>query len=188
MLESLGVEPRAELVYRALLGRPGTTSASLAETLERPVAGVEEDLAALVAAGLALRAGDETYVVAPPTVALGALITERRDGLRLAEQALASLAEEHRAATAGRSISELIEVVTGVDAIRHRYQQVQQAATTELRMFVTAPFVAVPPGQNAAEPAAADRGIRIRAVLERASSTSPVPPTRRSTPCGAVSS
>ena len=65
-------------------------------------------------------------------------------------------------------ISELIEVVTGVDQIRHRYQQVQQAAVVELRTFVTAPFVAVPPGQNDAEPAAADRGIRIRAVLERA--------------------
>ena len=59
-------------------------------------------------------------------------------------------------------------MVTGVDTVRHRYQQVQQAATVELRMFVTAPFVAVPPGENAAEPAAADRGIRIRAVLERA--------------------
>ena len=58
--------------------------------------------------------------------------------------------------------------MTGVDAIRHRYQQVQQAATTELRMFVTAPFVAVPIGENAAEPAAAGRGVRIRAVLERA--------------------
>ena len=42
-----------------------------------------------------------TYVAAPPAVALGALITDRRDGLRLAEQALASLAEEHRAAVAG---------------------------------------------------------------------------------------
>jgi hypothetical protein len=59
-------------------------------------------------------------------------------------------------------------VVTGVGTVRHRYQQVQQAARVELRMFVTAPFVAVPPGENAAEPAAADRGVRIRAVLERA--------------------
>ena len=80
--------------------------------------------------------------------ALGALITERRDGLRLAEQALASLAEEHRATTSGRELSDLIEVVTGVDAIRHRYQQVQQAAASELRMFVTTPFVAVPIGQK----------------------------------------
>ena len=103
-----------------------------------------------------------------PRWALGALITQRRDGLRLAEQALVSFAEEHRAAVAGLSIDSLIEVVTGVDAIRHRYAQVQQAATGQLRMFVTAPFVAVPPGENTAETAAADRGIRIRVVLERA--------------------
>ena len=134
-----------------------------------PAVGVVEDaLAGLVASGLALRSDDQAYVVAPPAVALGALITERRDELRLAEQALASLAEEHRAATAGRTISELIEVVTGVDQIRHRFQQVQQAAVTELRTFITAPFVAVPPGENEDEPAAVDRGVRFRGVLERA--------------------
>jgi sugar-specific transcriptional regulator TrmB/DNA-binding CsgD family transcriptional regulator len=168
MLESLGLEPRVERVYRALLGRPSATSSLLAEALELPVPEVEAELSVLVDSGLALRSQGEEYVAAPPAVALGALITERRDGLRLAEAALATLAEEHRAAVAGRSINQLIEVVTGVDAIRHRYQQVQQAATTELRMFVTAPFVAVPPGQNTAEPAAADRGVRIRALLEQA--------------------
>ena len=47
---------------------------------------------------------------------------------------------------AGRSISDLIEVVVGIDAVRHRYQQVQQAATTQLRSFVTAPFVVVATG------------------------------------------
>jgi DNA-binding CsgD family transcriptional regulator len=168
MLESLGVEPQVELVYRSLLGRPGTSAADLAEEVERSSSEVEAALSALVDSGLALRTDDGLYVAAPPSVALGALITERRDGLRLAEQALAGLAEEHRAATAGRSISSLIEVVSGVDAIRHRYQQVQQAATKELRSFVTAPFVAVRPGQNSAEPAALTRGVRNRAVLEKA--------------------
>jgi sugar-specific transcriptional regulator TrmB/DNA-binding CsgD family transcriptional regulator len=168
MLESLGVEPDVEQVYRALLGNPGTTPAALAEVVGQPVPVVEDALAGLVASGLALRSDDRAYVVAPPAVALGALITERRDELRLAEQALASLAEEHRAATAGRTISELIEVVTGIDQIRHRFQQVQQAAVTELRTFITAPFIAVPPGENDAEPAAVDRGVRFRGVLERA--------------------
>jgi len=166
MLESLGVEPGVELVYRALLGSPGTTPTALAEVVQQPVPVVEEALAGLVASGLAHRSDDQAYVVAPPAVALGALITERRDALRLAEQALASLAEEHRAATAGSSLNALIEVVTGVDAIRHRYQQVQQAATKELRMFVAAPFVAVPVGENTAETAATDRGVRIRVVME----------------------
>ncbi|HEX6151354.1 helix-turn-helix domain-containing protein [Nocardioides sp.] len=168
MLEALGVEPGVEAVYRALLGRPTTTASDLAEVLHRPASDIEAQLATLVATGLALSSGDEAYIAAPPAVALGALITERRDGLRLAEQALGSLAEEYRAAVAGRSINELIEVVTGIDQVRHRYQQVQAAATTELRMFVTAPFVAVPPGENTAETAAADRGIRIRCLLERA--------------------
>ena len=166
MLESLDVDPGVELVYRALVGNPGTTSTALAEVVEQPVADVDKALAGLVDSGLVLRSDGQTYVAAPPAVALGALITERRDGLRLAEQALAGLAEEHRAATAGRTISALIEVVSGVDAIRHRYQQVQQAATSELRMFVAAPFVAVPVGENTAETAATNRGVRIRVVME----------------------
>jgi sugar-specific transcriptional regulator TrmB/DNA-binding CsgD family transcriptional regulator len=166
MLEVLGLDLAVERVYRTVLARPDATAALLAELLDVSLAGVEDALDRLVECGLVLRSG-EAYVVAPPAVAIGALITERRDDLRLAEQALAALAEEHRAAVAGRSISELIEVVTGADAVRHRYQQVQQAARSELRMFVTAPFVAVPMGENPAEPAAADRGTRIRAVLER---------------------
>jgi DNA-binding NarL/FixJ family response regulator/sugar-specific transcriptional regulator TrmB len=168
MLEALGVEPGVELVYRALLARPGAAATALAEEVEHPVADVETALATLVEVGLALRSGEQTYLAAPPAVALGALIADRRDGLRMAEQGLATLAEVHRASVAGQSIDALIEVVTGVDAIRHRYQQVQQSATTELRMFVTAPFVAVPIGENSAEPAAAERGVRIRAVLDRA--------------------
>lgn len=168
MLEALGVEPRAELVYRALLARPGATVETLVDAVDAAADEVQSALEGLVGAGLVRRSGEDGYSAAPPSVALGALITDRRDGLRLAEQALAGLAEEHRAAIAGQTIDALIEVVTGTDPIRHRYQQVQQAATAQLRMFVTAPFVVVPIGENAAEPAAADRGIRIRAILERA--------------------
>jgi sugar-specific transcriptional regulator TrmB/DNA-binding CsgD family transcriptional regulator len=168
MLVELGITPDVELVYRALLARPGATVSGLAGALEQPRAHVATALADLVDAGLVLRSDDRTFVAAPPAVAIGALITERRDGLRLAEQALATLAEEHRAAVAGKDIGNLLEVVTGVDAIRHRYRQVQQAATRELRMFVTAPFVAVPPGENSAEITAVDRGVVIRAVLDKA--------------------
>ncbi|MFC7243466.1 helix-turn-helix domain-containing protein [Catellatospora aurea] len=167
MLGVLGLDPEEEFVYRALLGRPSATAMLLADLLDRPEPVVDQALSRLVENGLALRSGGEAFVAAPPAMALGALITERRDGLRIAEQALVTLAEEHRAAVAGRSISELIEVVSGVDAIRHRFQQVQQAARTEIRNFVTAPYLAVPPGSNAQEDAAAARGVRFRVVLER---------------------
>ncbi len=173
LLGMLGVEPETEQAYRALLARPSSSARILADELGQPEADVEVVLAGLVETGLATQSAPGEYVAAPPGVALGALIAERRDGLRLAEQALAVFAEEHRSAVAGQSLTDLIEVVSGVDAIRQRYQQVQHAATVQLRSFVTAPFVAVPPGANAAEPAATGRGVRIRAVIERDILTSP---------------
>lgn len=165
MLESLGIAPDVEAVYRAVIGSPDTTAARLAEALALPDGQVDDALATLVEVGL-VRAEDGRYVGAPPAVALGALIAEQHQGLRLAEQALAALAEQHRSAVAGQRISDLIEVVTGLDGIRHRFQQVQHAAGEELRMFVTAPYIAVGPGENSAEPAALERGVRIRVVIE----------------------
>ena len=154
-------------------GRPNATVGGAGGGTRAAAPEVERALATLVDVGLALRPDDQSYAGAPPAVALGALITEQRQGLRLAEQALATLAEQHRSAVVGQTISDLIEVVTGVDAIRHRFQQVQQAADHEMRTFITAPFVAVRPGENAAEPAAVERGVRIRAVVERAALSEP---------------
>ncbi|MFD9305650.1 transcriptional regulator TrmB [Streptomyces sp. NPDC060048] len=168
MLDVLGLEPDDERVYRALLGRPDSTAALLADLLDQPPVAVATALSRLVGWGLVTRSADERFTAAPPAMALGALISERRDGLRLAEQALVTFAEEHRAAMTGNSISDLIEVVTGVDAIRHRFLQVQQAARTQVRSFITAPFVALPPDENTAEPVALGRGVRFRAVLDRA--------------------
>jgi len=168
MLGALGIDPAEESVYRTLLGYSSATSTELAERLELSIADAATALARLEELGLAHRAPDGAYRAAPPAVALGSLITEQRDGLRLVESALTTLAEEHRAALAGRTIGSLIEVVTGVDEVRRRFHQVQQAARVQLRTFTTMPFVAVPPGQNVAEYAAVGRGVRFRAVLERA--------------------
>ncbi|MCX2180548.1 transcriptional regulator TrmB [Streptomyces sp. SKN60] len=167
MLDVLGLEPDEERVYRALIGRPDTTAALLSDQLALSHAPVDQALSRLVECGLATRSADARFTAAPPAMALGALIGRRRDELRTAEQALVTFAEEHRAAMTGSSITDLIEVVTGVDAIRHRFLQVQQAARTQVRSFITAPFVALPPDENTAEPMALGRGVHFRAVLDR---------------------
>lgn len=167
MLDALGLGPDDERVYRALIGHPGTTAVLLSDLLVLSHAHVDKTLSRLVEWGLATRSADARFTAAPPAMALGALISQRRDGLRTAEQALAAFAEEHRAAMTGSSITDLIEVVTGVDAIRHRFLQVQQAARTQVRSFITAPFVALPPDENTAEPMALGRGVLFRAVLDR---------------------
>ncbi|MFF4426512.1 helix-turn-helix domain-containing protein [Streptomyces sp. NPDC001549] len=168
MLDVLGLDPDDERVYRALLGRPNSTAILLADLAVLPRAHVDTALSRLVEWGLVTRSADEQFTAAPPAMALGALISQRRDGLRMAEHALVAFAEEHRAAMTGNSISDLIEVVTGVDGIRHRFLQVQQAARTQVRSFITAPFVALSPDENTAEPMAIGRGVHFRAVLDRA--------------------
>ncbi|WP_371667204.1 transcriptional regulator TrmB [Streptomyces sp. NBC_00289] len=168
MLDVLGLEPDDERVYRALLGQPNSTAVTLSDQLALTPPQVDSTLSRLVAWGLVIRSADEQFTAAPPAMALGALISQRRDGLRAAEHALVTFAEEHRAAMTPSSIVDLIEVVTGVDAIRHRYLQVQQAARTQVRTFITAPFIALPPEENTAEPMALGRGVRFRAVLDRA--------------------
>ncbi|MFG2988444.1 helix-turn-helix domain-containing protein [Streptomyces sp. NPDC048257] len=173
MLDVLGLEPDDERVYRALLGRPNATATLLSDVLLASRGDVDDALSRLVGWGLVTRSADERFTAAPPAMALGSLISQRRDGLRMAEQALVTFAEEHRAAMTGDSIHDLIEVVTGVDAIRHRFLQVQHAARTQVRTFITAPFVAVPPDENTAEPVAIGRGVHFRAILDRAALAEP---------------
>ncbi|MFF4098545.1 helix-turn-helix domain-containing protein [Streptomyces sp. NPDC001903] len=168
MLDVLGLDPDDERVYRALIGRSHSTVLLLSDEIALPHAHVDKVLSRLVEWGLVTRSADGRFTAAPPAMALGALISQRRDGLRMAEHALVTFAEKHRAAMTGSSINDLIEVVTGPDAIRHRFLQVQQAARTQVRSFITAPFVALPPEENTAEPVAIGRGVQFRAVLDRA--------------------
>ncbi|MER5336816.1 transcriptional regulator TrmB [Micromonospora sp. NPDC002717] len=168
MLGALGLSPEDELVYGVLAGRAQANPAELSNVLQLPVPAVEAALAHLMACGLVKTTPDGGIAAAPPAVALGSLISERQAALRTAELALVELAEEHRKATAGRTISELIEVVTGIEAVRHRFAQVQHAARTEVRSFVTTPSVAVPMGANSAESEMVAQGVRYRVVVDRA--------------------
>jgi sugar-specific transcriptional regulator TrmB len=167
MLGALGLNPEHEALYSALAARAQAGAAELGALLRVPVTEVEAALCDLIACGLVKSTGDGGYAAAPPAIALGALISERRAELRSAELALITLAEEHRKAMAGRTINELIEVVTGVEAIRHRFAQVQHAARSQVRSFVTTPFVAVPPGANPVESQQVAQGVRYRVVIDR---------------------
>jgi len=107
------------------------------------------------------------YAVAPPAVALGALLRQQRDDLRSAESELVALAEAHRLATIGRTAGDVIEVITGTDAVRQRFAQVQHAARVEVRSMVVPNLTVVPPGENSAEPVSMARGVRYRVIIDR---------------------
>ncbi|MEV6523643.1 transcriptional regulator TrmB [Longispora sp. NPDC051575] len=171
----LGLDALAEDTYRGLVALPSATAPHLAQLLGRDTGEILHALETLAARGLAARSGGDRdrFVAAPPTVALGTLLGRRHDDLRRAELAVAALAEEHRRAVAGRALSDLIEVITGADGVRHRYDQIQRSAREEVRAFVTSRPVAVRREESEAEDGSVAKGVRYRVVIERAALDEP---------------
>src|SRR5215813_4680663 len=127
MLGALGLDPVEEAVYRRLVTDLSHTAAQLAVAVGEPVDVVAATVDRLVARGLAVAAGTDppSFQAAPPTVALGALLRQRRDDLHAAEEAITALADEHRVASLDREGGPAFEIITDVGAVRHRYAQLQ---------------------------------------------------------------
>jgi predicted transcriptional regulator len=167
MLSALGLAADEERLYRALVAHSVPVAADrLAAQTGLPASAVPALLVSLTTRGLIV-SSDHGYAVAPPAVALGALLRGRRDELRAVEVELVALAEAHRLATIGRTASDVIEVITGADAVRHRFAQVQHAAKHEVRSMVVPRAMVVPPGENEAEPATMARGVYYRVLIDR---------------------
>ena len=168
-LAVIGIGGTQELVYRALVAQPDATTSMLASKLGLPQETVVSALEAVAERGLAARsaAGPDRYVPAPPAVALGAIVTQYHDDLRRVDVVLAELADEYRRASQARSIQDVIEIVAGVEAIKHRFDQLQLGAKQEVLTFVTGPTVAVPYTENTARLRAKERGVRFRRVIAR---------------------
>jgi predicted transcriptional regulator len=166
-LAALGLRPIEEATYRELVARPAATTAELAAALDTSLPAADAVLTSLRDLGLAARSGGR-HIASSPTLALTPLVRQRRDQLRRAEQELATLAARYRATVADRSSGDLVEVVTGVEVIRQRFEQLQLTATTEVQALVTATTLVVNSADNAAEADAVGRGVSYRVVVERA--------------------
>jgi len=166
-LAALGLRPIEEATYRELVARPAATTAELAAALDTSLPAAAAALTSLRDLGLAARSGGR-HIASSPTLALTPLVTQRRDQLRRAEQELATLAARYRATVADRASGDLVEVVTGVEVIRQRFEQLQLTATEEVQALVTATTLVVNGADNAAEADAVGRGVSYRVVVERA--------------------
>ncbi|CAL9595088.1 helix-turn-helix domain-containing protein [Streptomyces sp. enrichment culture] len=170
MLAAIGLDETHESAYRALVAVGAADVPDLARRLVLGETDTERVLRALERHGLAAQspARPGRWVAAPPGVALGALLTQRRHELERAELAAALLAEEYRAAAAEPAVHDLVEVVIGAAAVTQRFLQLQLGAAEEVCALVTGTPVAVTGGENEAEVRATERGVRYRVVLERA--------------------
>lgn len=169
ILDVLGLTEDESDAYRALLRMPPCTATDLAAALGLPDGQTTRIIGRLEQLGLAARSGQAPgrLAASPPGVALGALLVQRQNELKLAELELSSLEEQYRTAVSDRTSTDVIDVVRGADATRQRFEQLQRGARTEVLAFVQAPTLLVGGSENTAEPAAVARGVSYRVVLER---------------------
>ncbi|MGH4032137.1 winged helix-turn-helix transcriptional regulator [Actinomycetota bacterium Odt1-20B] len=169
MLAAIGLDETHESAYRALVAVGAADVPALARRLTLGEPETERALRLLERHGLAAQASGRAgrWVAAPPGVALGALLTQQRHELEKAELAATLLAEEYRAQAAEPAVHDLVEVVTGADAVSQRFLQLQLGANAEVCALVTGRPVVVSGMDNKAEEQATSRGVSYRVVVER---------------------
>ncbi|MFI5758496.1 helix-turn-helix domain-containing protein [Streptomyces sp. NPDC051569] len=170
MLEAAGLTTTEESVYRFLVMTSNATAHEIAEHSGLTPGEAERVLAALTAKGLA-SATDRvppTFAATPPDVALLPRLQRKSDALDQARSAVTDLLETYRSTRRRTDPDQLIEVITGAEALRQHLRQIQDSARHEMLWFCKAQYVAMPSGSNRAEYDALARGVRYRVLYEQA--------------------
>ena len=170
MLEAVGLTATEEAVYRLLVTMPTASAGEIAEQTGLTAAETEQILAALKAKRLA-SATDRTphsFAANPPDVALLPHLQRQSDALDQARAAVTDLLETYRRTRRRRDPDQLIEVITGAEALRQHLRQIQDSTRHEMLWFCKAQYVAMRSGSNQAEFDALARGVRYRVLYERA--------------------
>ncbi|MGI5151937.1 helix-turn-helix domain-containing protein [Plantactinospora sp. CA-294935] len=171
MFDDTGLlRPQEEQAYRLLLRLSAARPADLARLAGVPLDEAGAVLDGLRSKGLAMaRPGpDPVFEPLPPDVALGNTLLRRQESLENARQAVAALTEEYRTSARRRNADHLVEVVVGAGALRDRLRDLQDSAREEILWFCRANPLAMSGSENAEESGALARGVRYRAIYERA--------------------
>lgn len=170
MLEAVGLTETEESVYRLLVTTPTAAADEISERAGLSPHETERALASLTDKGLASWTDrtPRSFVAAPPDVALLPHLQRRSDALDEARAAVTDLVETYRRTRRRSDPDQLIEVITGAEALRQQLRQIQDNTRHEMLWFCKAQYVAMPSGSNKAEFDALARGVRYRVLYERA--------------------
>ena len=165
MLEVVGIPANAERLYFVILEGPrqiAEIAASAGMTRQQ----VEEALPVLEARGLVNRTADSNprYLATPPGPAVEALVLARQQELEQLRVEVASLHDRYRAAAQKANTAELVQVLSGEDAVRMQWYELQRSAREEIRMFDVPPYLA--PGLNELELQLLKSGVRYRVLYD----------------------
>lgn len=142
VLEHIGVSPDDEDVYRALLRRPQCTAGELTDRLGLTPESLGRSVDRLEHLGLVSRTADHPVRLVParPDVAVDVLVAARRAELDRAQAAARELLDEMSVLDQYRP-ENLVEVLSGRDAIAARFAQLIQDTRDELLVLDRPPYV-----------------------------------------------
>ncbi|MFC3572675.1 helix-turn-helix domain-containing protein [Streptomyces yaanensis] len=169
-LEAAGVSDVEESVYRLLVTSGRVCADDVARRTGLDGAEAARVLNALTSLGMASHTdGTPRYFRAtPPDVALLPRLKRSADALDLARAEATSLLEAYRDTMRRQDAGQLIEVISGAEALRQHLRQIQASVHDEMLWFCKAQYVAMPSGSNTAEFEALARGVRYRVLYEKA--------------------
>jgi DNA-binding CsgD family transcriptional regulator len=165
MLAALGMTVAEERVYREVIAAHRVATDELAARLAVTPDELAPILDNLVDKSLISRAGGD-FLPAPPDVALGPLLVHGQAALERARAAVGQLAEQYRNDVRRRDSIQLVEVVTGAEAIRQQALQLQRGARAEMLWFCRKSPIAMASSENEEEFLALARGVRYQVVYE----------------------
>ncbi|MFJ7118094.1 TrmB family transcriptional regulator [Streptomyces albogriseolus] len=149
MLGPVGLSRPEESAYLLLLQQGSASADELAASLALPAGRVRRIVKALRRKGFVHQTpppGERVVPVAPDMI-VDHLIRRRHDELEAVRVAAHRLAEEARGREGSRRTGELIEIVTGGEAVGQAFDRLQRGAHRELRVLVAPPY-AVPKDVN----------------------------------------
>jgi predicted transcriptional regulator len=165
MLESIGVSPDDEQVYRRLLHAPGSTFAEVTSAVGRDEASVRAAVDRLEHLGLLSRTPDRPSRLVParPDVAVDILVARRRVELDKAQSAARDLLGEMAVAEQYRP-ENLVEVIVGQRAIATRFAQLLQATEKQLLVLDRPPYASQADESDASVRGLLGDGVQVRGI------------------------
>lgn len=169
-LQVLGLSDVEAETYQLLVATGATDIPHLASLTRSPASELTVALSSLRDKGLITLLDQDPQRVAPspPDVALSPLLRNGQEALSEASRRVTELADQHRANARRRDPDQLVEVLTGAEAIRSAIRTMQLSTREEMLWFCRAGHVAMPSSDNDEEFAMLERGIRYRVVYEQA--------------------
>ncbi|MGW5274077.1 helix-turn-helix domain-containing protein [Streptomyces sp. NPDC004044] len=169
-LEAAGVSDAEESAYRILVTMGRASAHDFAVRSGLDITDAEQILTALTAKGLASHTDrvPRLYRATPPDVALMPRLKQQADALDHARATATGLLEIYRDTMRRSDADQLIEVITGADALRQHLRRIQADTRDEMLWFCKAQYVAMPSGSNSEEFDALARGVRYRVLYEKA--------------------